>query len=78
MLSDDTLLTSRVISLLTERLGMPPETITADADLIEDLGVDSVDAVEFMLALEGEFQVAIPDHRFAELRTVRDVVDLLR
>ena len=47
------------------------------AELAEDLGVDSVDAVEFTLALEREFKVALPDELIADVRTVQDVVDLV-
>ncbi len=67
----------RIIALFTERLGIPPETVTPTAELGEDLGVDSVDAVEFTLALEREFNVTLPDAAFADVRTVQDVIDLI-
>src|SRR5438034_11722172 len=70
-------LTDRVIALFTERLGIPPETVTPTAELAEDLGVDSVDAVEFTLALEREFNVTLPDEIITDVRTVQDVVDLV-
>ena len=70
-------LAGRVVALLTERLGIPAETVTPTADLAEDLGVDSVDAVEFTLALEREFSVTLPDAALADVKTVQDVIDLL-
>jgi acyl carrier protein len=77
-MSEDTAVANRVIAVLTKRLGIPPETITPTAELAEDLGVDSVDAVEFTLALEREFNVTLPDAILVDVRTVQDVIDLLR
>ena len=70
-------LAGRVVALLTERLGIPAETVMPTAELAEDLGVDSVDAVEFTLALEREFNVTLPDAALADVKTVQDVIDLL-
>jgi acyl carrier protein len=67
----------RVVTVLTQRLGISPEFITPAAELAEDLGVDSVDAVEFALALEREFNVRLPDEVIAEGRTVQDVIELV-
>jgi len=67
----------RVVAVLTQRLGISPEFVTPTAELAEDLGVDSVDAVEFALALEREFNVRLPDEVIAEVRTVQDVIDLV-
>ena len=76
-MSEDTIVAQRVVALLTQRLGISPEMVTPTAELAEDLGVDSVDAVEFALALEREFNVALPDQIIADVRTVQDVVDLV-
>lgn len=75
-MSED-LTSSRVAMVLTKRLGIPPELVIPTAELAEDLGVDSVDAVEFTLALEREFNVTLPDDIIADVRTVQDVVDLV-
>ena len=75
---DETVASQRVITLLIQRLGLAPEAVTPTAELAEDLGVDSVDAVEFALALEREFNVSLPDKIFGDIRTVQDVIDLLR
>jgi acyl carrier protein len=77
-MSENTIVTSRVIALLTQRLGMLPEMVTPTAELAEDLGVDSVDSVEFTLALEHEFNVSLPDEVITKVRTVQDVIDLVR
>lgn len=77
-MSQDSTLASRVITLLTERLGIPPETVTPTAELAEDLGVDSVDAVEFALALEREFDITLPDAALVDVKTVQDVIDQVR
>ena len=77
-MSEKTDVASRVMALLTQSLGMPTEMVTPTAELGEDLGVDSVDAVEFALALEREFNMSLPDAIFADVRTVQDVIDLVR
>ncbi len=77
-MSEDTSVAHRVVALLTQRLGILPEMVKPTAELAEDLGVDSVDAVEFTLVLEREFNVALPDQIIADVRTVQDVIDLMR
>ena len=76
-MSEDATVADRVVAILTQRLGISPEVVRPTAELAEDLGVDSVDAVEFTLALEREFNVALPDAIIADVRTVQDVVDLV-
>jgi len=77
-MSEDIGVADRVVALLTQRLGILPEMVKPTAELAEDLGVDSVDAVEFTLGLEREFNVALPDQVIADVRTVQDVIDLVR
>jgi acyl carrier protein len=77
-MSEDAAFANRVIELLIQRLGLPPEIVTPTAELAEDLGIDSVDSVEFTLALEREFGVSLPDTALADVRTVQDVIDLVR
>jgi acyl carrier protein len=69
--------TDRVVAILTQRLGISPDVVTLTAALADDLGVDSVDAVELALGLEREFNVTLPDEIIADVRTVQDVVDLV-
>ena len=75
---DETVASQRVITLLIQRLGLAPEAVTRTAELAEDLGIDSVDAVEFALALERELNVSLPDKIFGDIRTVQDVIDIVR
>jgi acyl carrier protein len=70
-------LEARVKQILTQRLGIPPEEIRLDATLIEDLGMDSLDAVELAIAAEREFNVALSDEQVAKLKTVADIVALV-
>jgi acyl carrier protein len=76
-MSQGSLVAQRVTAVLTQRLGISTELITPGAQLADDLGVDSVDAVEFALALEREFNVRLPDEVIAEVQTVQDVIDLV-
>jgi len=77
-MNQDSAVASRVIAVLTGRLGLSPEDVSPSAELAEDLGIDSVDAVEFTLALEREFNVTLPDAILADVRTVQDVIDLVQ
>jgi acyl carrier protein len=76
-MSEDATVADRVVAILTQRLGISPHAVTPTAELAEDLGIDSVDAVEFILALEREFNVTLPDEMTTDLRSVQDVVDLV-
>jgi acyl carrier protein len=66
-MSDD--LVQRVLRVIATTKHIPPETVTIDSEF-EQLGIDSMDAVEILFALENEFDVSIPDD---EVRTVRNV-----
>jgi acyl carrier protein len=65
---------SQVVRIIVELLGADPAEVTAEARFIEDLGADSLDTVELVMAVEEEFDVAIPDETAAELKTVGDLV----
>jgi acyl carrier protein len=71
-------LESRVKQILTTRLGMPAADITLDARLLDDLGMDSLDAVELAIAVERQFHVSISDEQVAKLVTVRDITALIQ
>ena len=71
-------LETRVKQILTNRLGMPPEEIRVDAKLVDDLGMDSLDAVELAIATEREFRVEISDEQVAKLETVADITALVQ
>ncbi len=63
-----------VKKVIIESLNCSEEQVTMEARLIEDLGADSLDAVELNMAIEDEFGVEIPDTALAELKTVGDLV----
>jgi len=68
----------RLCELLSEQFGVEPETITLETSFEEDLGADSLDLVEMMMALEEEFDVGeIGEEAARSIRTVGDVIDLI-
>ncbi|MBI3454253.1 MAG: acyl carrier protein [Candidatus Rokubacteria bacterium] len=71
-------LETRVKQILTNRLGMPAEEIRTDAQLVEDLGMDSLDAVELAIAAEREFKIEISDEQVARLETMADIMKLIQ
>jgi len=60
-----------VRAVIAAKLGLTEEEIASDASIIEDLGADSLDTVEMVIALEGKFDVDIPDEDAITIRTVR-------
>ena len=64
----------KVKDIIVEQLGVNPEQVTPTASLIEDLGADSLDTVELVMAFEEEFGVEVPDEDAEKLQTVGDVV----
>lgn len=64
----------RVKEIIVEQLGVKPDQVTPEARFIEDLGADSLDTVELVMALEEEFGQEIPDEEAEKLQTVGDVV----
>ena len=63
----------RVKDIVVEQLGVKPEQVTPQAKFIEDLGADSLDTVELVMALEEEFGIEVPDDQAEKLLTVGDV-----
>ena len=64
----------RVKDIIVEQLGVNPEQVTLSASFIEDLGADSLDTVELVMAFEEEFSVEVPDEDAEKLQSVGDVV----
>jgi acyl carrier protein len=63
----------RVKEIIVEQLGVKPDQVTPEAKFIEDLGADSLDTVELVMALEEEFDAEIPDEEAEKLQTVGEV-----
>jgi acyl carrier protein len=68
----------KVQEKISEQLGIEPEEVTMESSFIEDLGADSLDIVELLMALEEEFDIEIPDEEAEKLITVSDVVDYIK
>jgi len=64
----------RVKKIVVEHLGVEPEKVTDDANFIDDLGADSLDTVELVMAFEEEFGVEIPDDAAEKITTVKDAI----
>lgn len=64
----------RVIEIIVEQLGVSEEEVTLEASFIEDLGADSLDLVELIMAMEEEFGIEISDEDAEKIQTVQDVV----
>ncbi len=69
---------SRVKEIIINELGVDPEKVTPEASFVEDLGADSLDTVELVMAFEEEFGVDIPDEDAEQMRTVGDAVKYLK
>jgi acyl carrier protein len=67
----------RVKSIIVEQLGVDAEEVSADASFVEDLGADSLDTVELIMAFEEEFGVEISDEEAEKIRRVRDAVEYI-
>ena len=70
-------LDEKVINIIVEELGVERDKVTNDASFMDDLGADSLDTVELVMAFEKEFDVDIPDEEAEKLRTVGDALTYL-
>ncbi|MBI3419487.1 MAG: acyl carrier protein [Proteobacteria bacterium] len=70
-------ITTRVKKIIVEHLGVDEAKVTENASFIDDLGADSLDTVELVMAFEEEFGVEIPDDAAEKILTVKDAVDFI-
>lgn len=68
---------SRVTKVVSEQLGVEEAKITAEAKFMDDLGADSLDTVELVMALEEEFDCEIPDEEAEKLKSVGEALDYI-
>jgi acyl carrier protein len=69
---------SRVRDIIVNELGVEPAKVTPEASFVEDLGADSLDTVELVMAFEEEFGIEIPDEDAEKMETVGDAVRYLK
>ncbi|HAG92786.1 MULTISPECIES: acyl carrier protein [unclassified Ketobacter] len=68
----------RVKKIVAEQLGVKLEEVTNDASFVEDLGADSLDTVELVMALEEEFETEIPDEEAEKITKVQEAIDYVQ
>lgn len=68
----------RVKKIVVEQLGVKEEDVSAEASFVDDLGADSLDTVELVMALEEEFDLEIPDEEAEKISTVQAAVDYIK
>lgn len=71
-------ITERIKGIIVEQLGVGAEEVTPGASFIEDLGADSLDIVELIMALEEEYDMEIPDEDAEKIQTVQDVISYVQ
>lgn len=67
----------KVCAMLADQLGIPAESIKLEQEVVKDLGADSLDVVELMMALEDEYGITLPEGEIEGIKTVQDIVDMM-
>ena len=67
----------RVKQIIVEQLGVDEGEVTPNASFVDDLGADSLDTVELVMAFEEAFDIEIPDEQAEKIRTVKDAIDYI-
>ncbi len=67
----------KIIALIAEKLNKKVEQVKLESKLVEDLGADSLDVVELVMACEDEFNISLPDEDVEKMQTVKDVVEYI-
>ncbi len=68
----------KIKSIIVDELGVDEADVTLEASFVDDLGADSLDLVELIMALEDEFDIEIPDNAAEQISTVNDVVEYIK
>ena len=69
---------AKVKEIIVQQLGVDADKVTLEASFVDDLGADSLDVVELVMAFEEEFEVEIPDESAEKIATVKDAVEFLK
>ncbi len=67
----------KVKQIIVDQLGLSPEQVKPEASFIKDLGADSLDIVELVMAMEEEFEIEIPDEEAEKIKSVQNAVDYI-
>ena len=67
----------KVKKIICEQLDVPEEDVVPSASFVDDLGADSLDQVELIMAMEEEFEISIPDEDAEKIATVQDAIDYI-
>jgi acyl carrier protein len=67
-----------IAKILSEQLGIPQSKITLESNIVSDLGADSLDVVELLMTLEDNTGKTIPDDKVSDIKTVGDLVEMLK
>ncbi len=68
----------KIKKIICEQLDVPEEDVVSEASFVDDLGADSLDQVELIMAMEEEFDVSIPDEDAENIGTVQDAIDYVK
>lgn len=68
---------NRIVEIIANQLGIEKDDVTAEASVIDDLGADSLDVVELVMALEEEFDLEIPDEEAEKITSVQNIFDYM-
>ena len=74
-MSDD--VSSKVKKIVADHLGIDEAKVTEESSFIDDLGADSLDTVELVMAFEEEFEIEIPDDAAEKIQTIKDAIDFI-
>lgn len=69
---------NKIKEVIVEQLGVEEDTVVAESSFVDDLGADSLDTVELIMAFEEEFGVEIPDEEAEKIKTVQNVLDYIK
>ena len=69
---------TKIIDIIANQLGVDKEMVTPGANIVDDLGADSLDVVELVMALEEAFDTEIPDEEAEKIRTVEDIFEYMK
>jgi acyl carrier protein len=77
-MADNKEMFDKIKDIIVEQLGVEPDEVTEQSSFIDDLGADSLDIVELIMALEEEFDMEIPDEEAEKISTVGDVIEYIK